>query len=116
MGVWTDVAVKSVKAEADKSAKDALLAEMSIMRLVEPHENVVRLLGCCVDSDPYYVILEYLPGGNLQDFLRRMGATSQRSIPLDSSDLVHYGYQVAVGMNHLANRFAFKFPGLNLNL
>lgn len=105
IGEWTDVAVKSVKAEADKSAKDALLAEMSIMRLVEPHDNVVRLLGCCIDADPYYVILEYLPGGNLQDFLRRMGASSssQRAIPLNSSDLVDYGYQVAVGMNHLAS-------------
>ena len=101
LGEWTDVAVKSVKAEADKSAKEALLAEMSLMRLVEPHVNVVRLLGCCVDADPFYVILEYLPGGNLQDFLRKIGG--QRSIPLTSSDLVNYGYQVAVGMNHLAN-------------
>ena len=98
---WTDVALKSVKADADRSAKDALLAEMSLMRLVAPHDNVVRLLGCCVDSDPYFVILEYLPGGNLQDFLRKIGA--QRSIPLTSADLVNYGYQVAVGMNHLAN-------------
>jgi serine/threonine protein kinase len=86
---WTDVAVKNVKADADKHGKEALLAEMSIMRLVEPHNNVVRLLGCCIDADPYFMILEYLPGGNLQDFLRKMGAPSLNPIPMSSQGEFH---------------------------
>ena len=42
--------------------------------LVEPHPNVVRLLGCCTaasDKEPTYLIMEYVAKGKLQEFLRR---------------------------------------------
>ena len=51
MDEWTDVAVKSVKADSEQSAKEALMAEMALMRLVEPHDNVVRRTCAIVCGD-----------------------------------------------------------------
>lgn len=41
-----------------------------VMKTLEPHVNVVRLLGCCTDKDPTFVILEYVNRGKLQTYLR----------------------------------------------
>ena len=46
----TTVAVKMLKANASESEKRDLLQELSIMKLLEPHPNVVRLLGCCSEK------------------------------------------------------------------
>ena len=50
VGGWSEVAVKMLREDADKKNKEALLVEMSIMRLVDPHQNIVKLLGCCIDA------------------------------------------------------------------
>ena len=47
---WSEVAVKMLREDADKKNKEALLVEMSIMKLVDPHQNIVKLLGCCIDA------------------------------------------------------------------
>ena len=46
----TTVAVKMLKANASESEKRDLLQELAIMKLLEPHPNVVRLLGCCTEK------------------------------------------------------------------
>ena len=58
------------------------VAELKLMKtlLVEPHPNVVRLLGCCTaasDKEPTYLIMEYVAKGKLQEFLRRYASLSQ---------------------------------------
>lgn len=47
---------------------------VQVMKTLEPHVNVVRLLGCCTDKDPIFVILEYVNRGKLQDYLRNSRA------------------------------------------
>ena len=34
------------------------------------HENIVKVLGVCVDNDPVYIIMELMPAGDLLKFLR----------------------------------------------
>ena len=46
----TTVAVKMLKANASESEKRDLLQELAIMKLLDPHPNVVRLLGCCTEK------------------------------------------------------------------
>ena len=43
----TTVAVKTLKESASEKDKKDLIAELNVMKMLDPHPNVVRLLGCC---------------------------------------------------------------------
>ena len=43
----TTVAVKTLKESASEKEKKDLIAELNVMKMLDPHPNVVRLLGCC---------------------------------------------------------------------
>lgn len=64
------VAVKTLKDNANDSERNDLLSELVVMKTLEPHINVVRLLGCCTEKEPIFVILEYVSLGKLQTYLR----------------------------------------------
>lgn len=68
-GVST-VAVKTIKENANESERNDLLSELQVMKSLESHVNVVRLLGCCSEKDPIFVIIEYVNMGKLQTYLR----------------------------------------------
>lgn len=68
-GVST-VAVKTLKDNANESERNDLLSELAVMKTLDPHVNVVRLLGCCTEKEPIFVILEYVAQGKLQTYLR----------------------------------------------
>lgn len=63
-------AVKTLKENASEPERNDLLSELQVLKSLEPHINVVRLLGCCTEKDPIFVILEYVSLGKLQTFLR----------------------------------------------
>lgn len=46
----TIVAVKTLKENAGERERIDLLQELQVMKLLDPHPNVVRLLGCCTDK------------------------------------------------------------------
>merc|ERR1712079_934238 len=86
--------------------REDLVVELKLMKtlLVEPHPNVVRLLGCCTaasDKEPTYLIMEYVAKGKLQEFLRRSraehyyGNLHGSSQKLTSRDLTSFCYQVS---------------------
>ncbi|XP_013400687.1 fibroblast growth factor receptor 3 isoform X1 [Lingula anatina] len=95
------VAVKMAKDEADK--KD-LLNELKVMKIIIPHPNVVRLLGCCTENDPVLVIIEFMPHGNLLSVLQK-SQVPQGNVPpedaLTETELLSFGCQVASGMAFL---------------
>ena len=37
-----------------------------------------RLLGVCADEDPVYIVMEFMPGGALLDFLRKKGSQQSK--------------------------------------
>jgi len=39
------------------------------------HANIVKLVGVCFDTRPYYIVLELLEGGDLKTFLRQVRPT-----------------------------------------
>lgn len=104
------VAVKTLKENAIESEKKDLMSELQVMKSLEPHVNVVRLLGCCTEKDPVFVIIEYVALGKLQTFLRNSRVeknyhnTGGKSQTLTSQDLVSFMYQVARGMEFLSSR------------
>ena len=37
------------------------------------HPKIVQLFGVCVDQEPFYILMEYLPNGALSDYLKNFG-------------------------------------------
>ncbi|XP_070501931.1 tyrosine kinase receptor Cad96Ca [Chironomus tepperi] len=104
------VAVKTLKENATEVEKKDLMSELQVMKTLETHVNVVRLLGCCTEKDPIFVIIEYVALGKLQQFLRNSRVeknyhnSNGKSKTLTSRDLVSFMYQVARGMEFLSSR------------
>ena len=44
------VAVKTLRSNATEGHKRDLLNELTMMKMLDPHPNVVRLLGCCTEK------------------------------------------------------------------
>lgn len=63
----TVVAVKKAKVGNLKSTQQ-ILNEVAILSQVN-HKNLVRLLGCCVESEQPLMIYEYISNGTLHDHL-----------------------------------------------
>ncbi|PNF22937.1 Tyrosine kinase receptor Cad96Ca [Cryptotermes secundus] len=106
----TVVAVKTLKENASDKERSDLVQELQVMKMLEPHPNVVRLLGCCTEKEPTFVIMEYVPHGKLQSFLRNSraeryyGNLHGPSNSLTSRDLTSFVYQVARGMEFLSSK------------
>lgn len=104
------VAVKMLKENAGEQERNDLLQELQVMKMLDPHPNVVRLLGCCTDKDPVFVIMEYVSNGKLQSFLRHSRAQRYynnmhgSSNTLTSHDLTSFCYQIAKGMQYLSSK------------
>uniref|UniRef100_A0A674J5H5 Epithelial discoidin domain-containing receptor 1 n=1 Tax=Terrapene triunguis TaxID=2587831 RepID=A0A674J5H5_9SAUR len=97
------VAVKILRSDATKNARNDFLKEVKIMsRLKDP--NIVRLLGVCVRDDPLCMITEYMENGDLNQFLTsheledKLGGSTS-----DLPPLVHVAAQIASGMKFLAS-------------
>jgi len=109
----TTVAVKTLKESASEKEKKDLIAELNVMKMLDPHPNVVRLLGCCTlgsEKEPTFVIMEYVAKGKLQEFLRKSraehyyGNLHGSSQKLTSRDLTSFCYHVAKGMAYLSSK------------
>ncbi|EDW81025.2 uncharacterized protein Dwil_GK11836 [Drosophila willistoni] len=113
------VAVKMVKEGHTDDDIASLVREMEVMKIIGRHPNIINLLGCCSQSGPLYVIVEYAPHGNLKDFLfknrpyGRDPLDSSKSPPsplpppqhlINEKDLIKFAHQIARGMDYLASR------------
>ncbi|XP_038062499.1 uncharacterized protein LOC119732990 [Patiria miniata] len=110
-GLITHVAVKTVKDKSDPKEKENLIRELNSMKPLTSHENIVKLLGYCINADPIYVIMEHVANGNLKEIL-----TDSRServydnlrgavcASLSPKTLLSLARGVAKGMAYLASQ------------
>ena len=99
------VAVKMLKQKHSEKEQVDLLSELQIMKMLGPHANVVSLLGCCSDKDPVYLIMEYVPCGKLQDYLRKCRKDMvDGSSALTAQELTSFARQIAGGMEYISSR------------
>lgn len=110
------VAVKMVKEGHTDDDIASLVREMEVMKIIGRHINIINLLGCCSQSGPLYVIVEYAPHGNLKDFLYKNRPLSKEQLDSSGSappapqhlitekDLIKFAHQIARGMDYLASR------------
>ena len=56
---------------------EAFLSEIEMMKKVSNGNNphIVKMLGCVTLSTPAILLLEYVPHGNLRDYLRKYKPT-----------------------------------------
>ncbi|KAM9322000.1 discoidin domain-containing receptor 2 [Pholidichthys leucotaenia] len=108
------VAVKTLREDANKNARNDFLKEIRIMsRLRDP--NIVRLLAVCVDADPLCMITEYMENGDLNQFLcsLRLKETGEEDSSEEEGDegkgmvsytkLIGMAIQIASGMKYLSS-------------
>ncbi|XP_033641271.1 tyrosine-protein kinase Mer-like isoform X2 [Asterias rubens] len=114
-GVVTDVAIKTLKDGAGPTQKDDLLRELDLMKSLPTHNNVVKLLGFCIETEPIYIIVEFLSKGNLKDLLTESRGKGKAKLQvygnlhgssknLTSRDLIAMGRDVADGMAFLSEQ------------
>ncbi|XP_008573554.1 PREDICTED: epithelial discoidin domain-containing receptor 1 isoform X3 [Galeopterus variegatus] len=107
------VAVKILRPDATKNARNDFLKEVKIMsRLKDP--NIIRLLGVCVQDDPLCMITDYMENGDLNQFLsaHQLEDKAAEGAPRDGEAvqgptisyqmLLHVAAQIASGMRYLA--------------
>uniref|UniRef100_A0A8C9KDD7 Epithelial discoidin domain-containing receptor 1 n=1 Tax=Panthera tigris altaica TaxID=74533 RepID=A0A8C9KDD7_PANTA len=107
------VAVKILRPDATKNARNDFLKEVKIMsRLKDP--NIIRLLGVCVQDDPLCMITDYMENGDLNQFLsaHQLEDKATEGPPGDGEAaqgptisypmLLHVAAQIASGMRYLA--------------
>ncbi|XP_065188410.1 fibroblast growth factor receptor 3-like [Sycon ciliatum] len=103
------VAVKKIKASTEsQTAMEGLYAELILMESLEHHPNVVAtLFGGLLLGSPC-IIMEYMCGGDLHSYLRRLKSTVvvlknvETILPL--SKITDVSLQVAKGMEFLAEK------------
>eukprot|EP00040_Diaphanoeca_grandis_P037822 m.250226 g.250226 ORF g.250226 m.250226 type:complete len:1589 (-) comp33882_c0_seq9:218-4984(-) len=91
------VAVKTLKTSTDASVsgnegmRKEFVNELELMKRLR-HPNLVTLFGCVTASEPMSMVLEYLPGGSLEDWIE------ENSASLQNKTVIQILHQVSLGM------------------
>ncbi|KAI1885764.1 hypothetical protein AGOR_G00207160 [Albula goreensis] len=101
------VAVKILRPDASKNARNDFLKEVKILsRLKDP--NIIRLLGVCVSSDPLCMVTEYMESGDLNQYLSHRvlldkAGPSHNTPTISYPALISMASQIASGMKFLSS-------------
>ena len=56
--------------DPSEAQKDEFLFEIATMKLLGAHQNILSLVGCCTLQDHKFLVIEYVPFGDLLHWLR----------------------------------------------
>lgn len=100
-GVEVPVAVKQLKSDIERSDQEEFLLEVWLTSILD-HTNIVSVLAVCTKETPFLVALEFMPGGNLLDYIH---GTQLEPLPihprLEQEDFLSIGDQLSNALVYL---------------
>ncbi|XP_065891792.1 uncharacterized protein [Dysidea avara] len=111
LGLWTDgstdpkqVAVKTLNSNCLESDRVKFLREAAIMGQFQ-HNNVVQLHGVVTEEENMMIVLEYMPKGDLREFLLDMKQKTSPEVHDNMKhDLLGFCRQISAGLNYLSSK------------
>ena len=105
------VAIKTQSGYKDEDGIDDFLDEIKIMSNVNPHLNLVSMVGACTsglkDEGLLWLVLEFCPHGDLRTYLqnneKKILDGKELIDPINSRCMIKWAYDIANGMQYLAN-------------
>lgn len=105
------VILKALQDSASSHELKDFLERIQFYQFLGPHENIVKLLGCCIDQMPLYMILEDAPNGNLLNFLWncRRDVVIMDELPFDVTEgqVYRIAQQIALALDFLQQKKLF---------
>jgi hypothetical protein len=98
-GETIQVAAKTIKDSLKIESLEEFVKELRMLQKIGTHPHIISLVGCCVQQDILYILLEYASGGRLLSYLHK-----KRPNQLSRKDKVNFSLQIAKGMEYLASR------------
>ena len=71
------------------------LEEIRLSKKLGNHPNIVGIVGAIIVYEPYCLILEFVDGGDLLEFVQK---NKNEAVPITQEDQVFFSWQIANGM------------------
>jgi len=86
--------------------------EISLMKKIGYHKNIVNMIGCCTVRQPLCLIVEFMHNGNLLHYLRdgrakrinKLDNELCEEVGITSDNMASFAWQIASGMEYLASK------------
>ncbi|EFN83866.1 uncharacterized protein LOC105183797 isoform X2 [Harpegnathos saltator] len=96
------VVVRILTEEATTKEKAWFLGEATPYLKLR-HQNVLALLGFCLETDPYLLLFESCPAGDLKGFLLSNRDTKSREALTKENIPIRIAIEIAAGLKHMHN-------------
>jgi serine/threonine protein kinase len=82
LSLQREVAVKLLNRDfsrEDQKNIDAMLMEARVMASIS-HQNIVKVFSCNYENEQFYIVMEYLPEGSLDDLMENRGRIPEAQV------------------------------------